>query len=80
MVKTFGTPAVNIGSRQQGRDRGSNVLDVDHDRKAILGAVERQVDHGRYASEPLYGDGHAGPRIADILATAPLRVEKRITY
>jgi UDP-N-acetylglucosamine 2-epimerase len=76
----IGTPAVNIGSRQDQRQRGSNVLDVEHERAAIVAAVRRQVDHGPYASEPIYGDGNAGARIAEVLAVCPLTVEKRIAY
>jgi UDP-hydrolysing UDP-N-acetyl-D-glucosamine 2-epimerase len=76
----LGVPAVNIGSRQQGRERAKNVIDVDHDRAAIGTAIAEHRRRGRAASDHLYGDGHAGPRIADCLATAPLRVEKRLTY
>ena len=76
----LGAPAVNIGTRQQGRERGSNVIDVNHDRGAIVDAICRQVAHGRYPSEPLYGDGQAGRRIADILSSSPLHVQKRISY
>ncbi len=76
----LGAPAVNIGSRQHGRQRGSNVIDVPHDRVAIVGAVREQVAHGRYPSELIYGDGQAGPRIAEILAHRPLRIQKTITY
>src|SRR5262249_4469043 len=38
----LGVPVVNIGSRQNGRDRGANVVDVDYDRAAILTAIEEQ--------------------------------------
>ena len=76
----LGTPAVNIGTRQGGRDRGLNVIDVEYNREAIVAAVRAQVAHGRFSPDHLYGDGRAGPRIAEILATAPLRVQKRITY
>jgi UDP-hydrolysing UDP-N-acetyl-D-glucosamine 2-epimerase len=76
----IGTPAVNVGSRQQGRQRGSNVLDVDYDRGAIAEAIGAQVEHGRYGSEPVYGDGHAGEKIADVLATCRVSLDKRITY
>lgn len=76
----LGTPAVNVGTRQSGRERGSNVVDVRHDRDAIAAAVRRQVAHGRYPSEHIYGDGKAGPRIAEILAHSPLRLQKQITY
>lgn len=76
----LGTPAVNVGTRQGGRERGANVLDVPHDRHAIAAAVRQQVTHGRYPCEHLYGDGCAGARIADLLATRPLRIQKRIAY
>lgn len=76
----LGVPVVNIGSRQKGRDRAKNVIDVDFDREAIRQAVSRQIQHGSYNSSDLYGDGNAGERIARILATSPLSFEKRITY
>lgn len=76
----LGTPSVNVGSRQDGRDRGSNVIDVGYDRDGIVAAVRRQLEHGRYPSEHLYGDGHAGKRIAAVLATATVDIQKRLTY
>jgi UDP-hydrolysing UDP-N-acetyl-D-glucosamine 2-epimerase len=76
----IGTPAVNIGPRQEGRERGSNVADVEYKRSQITEAVRAQMANGRYAAEPIYGDGHAGERIAEILATKSLSIHKRITY
>lgn len=76
----IGVPTVNIGSRQEGRDRAPNVLDVGHSRAEIVAGIRAQLAHGRYASDHLYGDGGAGPRIADILARVPLTVQKRLTY
>jgi len=76
----LGVPVVNIGTRQHGRDRGINVLDVDYDRLAIKAAVEKHLAAGSYPSDPLYGDGHAGERIAQLLATEPLSIEKRLAY
>jgi UDP-hydrolysing UDP-N-acetyl-D-glucosamine 2-epimerase len=76
----IGTPAVNIGPRQDGRDRGGNVVDVDYDNTAIADAVRSQMANGRYEMEPIYGDGHAGERIADVLATTTISIHKRITY
>lgn len=76
----LGTPAVNIGSRQDGRERGPNVVDVPHDTRAIVEAVRWQIAHGRYEPAHLYGDGAAGARIADVLANTPLHVQKRIQY
>jgi UDP-hydrolysing UDP-N-acetyl-D-glucosamine 2-epimerase len=75
-----GVPTVNIGTRQQGRDRADNVIDAGYSRREIVDAVKRQLAHGRYAASHLYGDGGAGVRIADLLAAAPLRVQKRLSY
>ncbi len=76
----IGTPAVNIGTRQTGRQRGTNVTDAPHERESIVAALQRQIEHGRYESEPIYGDGHAGQRIADVLSTVEPSIQKRITY
>jgi len=77
----IGTPSVNIGHRQDGRQRGPNLLDVAYDRGEIAGAVRRQLEHGPYETAPIYGDGHAGTRIADVLAETEMpSIQKRITY
>jgi UDP-hydrolysing UDP-N-acetyl-D-glucosamine 2-epimerase len=76
----LGVPAVNVGTRQLGRERGRNVIDVDHDRRAIAGALREHLRRGRPEQDVLYGDGRAGERIADALARCQLRVEKRLTY
>jgi len=76
----IGVPAVNIGTRQRGRDRGGNIVDVGYDRSEIVAAVRAQIARGRYASNHLYGDGQAGGRIASVLAEAPLTVQKRLMY
>jgi UDP-hydrolysing UDP-N-acetyl-D-glucosamine 2-epimerase len=76
----IGTPAVNVGPRQEGRDRGSNVVDSAYDAREIVGAVRQQLAHGPYGPEPIYGDGHAGERIAQILSERPLSIHKRMTY
>lgn len=76
----IGVPSVNVGTREQGRQRGKNVIDVDHNRTAIADAVEKQLRHGHYPSEPIYGDGGAGERIARILSTVKVEIQKRIVY
>lgn len=76
----IGTPAVNIGSRQAMRQRGRNVVDVDHNLEAIGDAIMYQVNRGPYESEPIYGDGHAGDRIADVLSQCKWQLQKQITY
>jgi UDP-hydrolysing UDP-N-acetyl-D-glucosamine 2-epimerase len=76
----LGVPVVDIGSRQAGRDRGLNVINVDYECNSIRDAIRRQLAHGRYPSETLYGDGAAGERIATALAQVEPRVHKRLTY
>jgi len=76
----LGTPAVNVGSRQSGRQRGKNVVDVPCESGAIAAAIGRQLAHGRYESDPVYGDGRAGTRICEAIASMPLALEKAITY
>ncbi len=76
----LGIPVVNIGSRQGGRERGENVVDVGYDRNEIKRAMERQLQQGRYPEDHTYGDGHAGKRIADLLAEVPFKTEKRLVY
>jgi UDP-hydrolysing UDP-N-acetyl-D-glucosamine 2-epimerase len=76
----IGTPAVNVGTRQAGRQRGENVVDVGYDRAEIAAAVSRQVARGTYPPDPIYGDGHAGKRIADVLSRVEVTVQKRIAY
>ncbi len=76
----LGLPVVNIGNRQGGRDRAANVTDVGYDRAAIEEAVRAHLDRGPFPSDPLYGDGRAGERVAEALAERPLTVKKRITY
>ena len=73
-------PAVNIGTRQEGRDRGANLIDVDYDRDAIVKATRAQLENPRPDRDDVYGDGRAGERIANVLATAELRFEKKLRY
>ncbi|MFI4861061.1 MAG: UDP-N-acetylglucosamine 2-epimerase [Phycisphaerales bacterium JB063] len=76
----IGTPAVNLGTRQVQRQRGKNIIDADHDAEAIVAAVRKQLAHGKYGRDTLYGDATAGRKIADILAAAQVNVQKTITY
>ena len=76
-----GTPVVNVGTRQFMRERGANVIEVPHDMNAIYDALQKQIAHGPYGMQPIYGDGKAGERIADILAGyGEVNVQKRIEY
>jgi len=76
----LGVPSVNIGTRQRGRERGPNVVDVPCQASDIEQAVREQLSVGRYMPSHLFGDGKAGERIADKLASMPLRLEKTLNY
>ena len=76
----LGVPAVAVGGRQGGRERGLNVIDTGYDQKEIKAAIQAHLLNGRYPNDTLYGDGKAGKRIADLLATLPLTIEKQLTY
>ena len=69
---SFGTPVVNVGSRQRLRQRNANTIDCEADAPAIAAALRRALQNGRYARDNVYGDGRAGARIANLLATHPL--------
>ncbi len=76
----IGTPSVNIGTRQNMRERGQNVIDVNNDQQAIHAALKQQIENGAYSSEAIYGDGKAGERIAEVLANCQWEIQKTITY
>ena len=73
----FGCPTVNIGSRQQGRLRGENVVDSHYNSASIVKAVNSCLHDDLYrkicieTSNPYYM-GDAGKKIASVLAEVPL--------
>ena len=73
----LGVPVVNIGSRQRGRQRAENVLDVEHESAAIRSAIEQQLAVGRFAPSALYQRDGTARSIATTLASAPLYIEKQ---
>ncbi len=76
----LGVPVVNIGSRQAGRDRDRNVLDVGYSQAEILQGIRKQVERGQYPSSSLYGNGDAGERIADLVTSSSLSIKKKLAY
>lgn len=73
----FHCPTVNIGSRQEGRLRGENVLDADYDGAAISRTIQRCLFDEEFRAqcqraENPYWLGNAGPKITEVLATVPL--------
>ena len=69
---TFGIPAVNIGTRQQDRERAKNVIDVNYEKKAIRSGIEKALFDLEYrksvkAMVNPYGDGKSAMRIIKLL-------------
>ncbi len=84
----FGCPVVNIGTRQRGRLRGENVVDVPYSTSRIVEAVRRCSHDGEFRAicrrgmNP-YGAGNAGRQISETLATIPIDsrlLQKKMTY
>ena len=81
---TFGIPAVNIGTRQQDRERAQNVIDVGYDKESIKAGIEQALFDVEYRksveniTNP-YGDGKSAKRIVELLKTVNLSgiVQKR---
>lgn len=69
---TFGTPVVNIGSRQRVRERNANVVDVECDASAVRTALRHALAAGHAELANIYGDGRAAQRIVEWLAEVPL--------
>jgi len=85
---SFGLPVVDVGPRQEGRERSDNTLSVPHDSAAIREAIDRCLtdsalrERAETAENP-YDYGGAGERICERLATVELDdslLRKRLTY
>jgi len=83
-----GCPAVNIGTRQKGRLRAHNVIDVGYNRDEILDAVRKALYDGKFRQrcrncKNPYGAGNVGEKIANVLATIDINLrllQKKMTY
>lgn len=73
---SFALPVVNIGIRQQGRERARNVIDTDADEQAIVQAIGQATDpefrETLQGMENPYGNGHAAETIVRVLTGVPL--------
>ncbi len=76
----MGVPVVNIGSRQSGRERGCNIIDVESDKTAIMNAVYYWLGNDKPEQSFVYGNGEAGKRMAEVLSTVPLRYSKILKF
>lgn len=69
---TFHVPTVNVGTRQQGRERPASVIDVSNDADAITAALDKALHDEEFKAfvaktENIYGDGNTAPRIYKVL-------------
>jgi UDP-hydrolysing UDP-N-acetyl-D-glucosamine 2-epimerase len=73
---SFGLPVVNVGSRQRGRLRGGNVIDVEPTREDILRGIDLALEPAFRAAlrgqRNPYGDGGAAVRIVEVLRAVSL--------
>jgi UDP-hydrolysing UDP-N-acetyl-D-glucosamine 2-epimerase len=76
----LGVPVVNIGSRQNRRDRGNNVIDVNYVVEEIKEAILERLDNKTIVESNVYGGGDAGEEIANLLEKIPLQFHKTIQY
>lgn len=76
----LGVPVVNVGSRQNRRDRGHNVIDVPYQANRIKEAIDHWMQHPKPASSHVYGGGDAGEQIAQRLAELSLVFHKTISF
>jgi len=69
---SFGLPAVNIGTRQMGRERAVNVIDTDYESDSIEKCIERALYDSEFKNKAqkcknVYGNGKTSEKIVDIL-------------
>src|SRR5260221_11476775 len=73
---SFALPTINIGIRQQGRERASNILDAHANTEAILAAAAKARSEAFRQSlggmSNPYGDGAAAEKICDVLTNVSL--------
>jgi len=63
----LGTPSVIIGNRQQNREIGKNVTLSRNSKKEIISAIKKQLHHGPYKVDMLYGNGKSGKEMKKII-------------
>ena len=76
----MGVPSVNIGSRQNNRIKGINVIDTKYNKKNIINAIKTQLKVKRYKRSKIYGDGFAGLKMAKIISKINAPLQKIIKY
>ncbi len=77
----IGTPVVNIGNRQAGREIGNNVINSSYKPNSIKNSILSQIKRTRYKKNTIYGNGDAAKKIVKYLESVEnINVQKKITF
>ena len=82
-TNTFGVPTVNVGTRQNGRLRSKNIVDVSENSEEIIKGLSEAKNKKGKNFEKLYGNGDSAKKICELLAKIDLDksvIQKQITY
>jgi len=85
---SFNIPVINIGMRQQGRERSDNILDVEAKKDRLIAAIDTALHNDAFAkkvqhTKNKFGRGDAAQQIINVLKTIPLDetlIRKQIIY
>lgn len=85
---SFHLPAVDVGERQNGRERAGNIIDVDYNKEQIKKAIHKAVYNKKFKAKVKrckspYGRGKASQKTVDILSKIKIDqrlLHKKITY
>ena len=77
----IGTPVVNVGSRQNSREQGENVLNVEFEKSKIVKAISFQLKKDKYKRNNIYGNGDAAIKIVNFLKNVKnISIQKKLMY
>jgi UDP-hydrolysing UDP-N-acetyl-D-glucosamine 2-epimerase len=76
----LGVPSVNVGARQNLRERSWNVLDSGYNHEALLEALNHQHGMERYAKSFLFGDGRSAQYIVRQMKKTEFTLKGSLTY
>jgi len=85
---SFHLPVINIGTRQRGRERSTNVIDAGHKKEEIIRSIDKALHDKKFRNKVkmcknVYGDGKSSQRIVKVLSeikVTPELLKKKITY
>lgn len=85
---SFKLPVINIGSRQDGRLKACNVIDIPYGKKSVIKGIKKALydesfKNGLKNCTNPYGNGNASEKISQIISEVKLDrelIQKRITY